>query len=451
MVGPGWVAGAYRESFRKRDDIRVAYVVGQTREEASAFADKHGLDCPCTARLDDALGDSSVDIVGVYTPHNFHAPIAIAAARAGKHMIIEKPLGLYPEELKAMRAAVRDAGVKTIVGFVLRWNPLLKIIRRTITDGQLGRIIYAETDYLHGIVGKPYTKPWHTTRETGGTSFLLGGCHAIDAIRFLVGRPVVEVTAYSTSRTDGLEYPSTELALLKFDDGSIGKVGCFSFQQYKIITSGEGGLVATDDAETYDRARMQHDSAARFWEGVGSHKYNYVISGENYRLSELSAALVLAQTGRLDPLLKQFRAVKKRIVAGAKDIAGITLQDVPNPEGDCGITFTFFTPSADLAKRFSAALNAENIQCGTIYDNRIPDRHVYSNWPFMMSGLAEDRRAPWKSPYYEGAVRGYSPTECPQSLGYLGRAVMIFIDQFFTLQDADLVVEGISKVAKAIL
>ena len=50
------------------------------------------------------------------------------------------------------------------------------------------RLIFAETDYLHGIVGKPYTKPWHTTRETGGTSFLLGGCHAIDAIRFLVSK-----------------------------------------------------------------------------------------------------------------------------------------------------------------------------------------------------------------------------------------------------------------------
>jgi len=233
--------------------------------------------------------------------------------------------------------------------------------------------------------------------------------------------------------------------------GTIGKVGCFSFQQYKIITSGEGGLVVTDDDEAYDRARMQHDCAARFWEGVGSHKYNFVISGENYRLSELSAALVLAQTGRLDPLLKQFRTVKKRIVAGATGIAGIALQDVPDPDGECGITFTFFAPTPDLAKRFAGALNAENIQCGTIYDNRIPDRHVYSNWPFMMSGVAEERRAPWKSPFYKGAVRGYSPTECPQSLGYLGRAIMIFIDQFFTEQDADLVVEGISKVAKAIL
>ena len=126
-----------------------------------------------------------------------------------------------------MRAAVRRAGVKTIVGFVLRWNPLLKIIRRNITDGRLGQIIFAETDYLHGIVGKPYTKPWHTTRETGGTSLLLGGCHAIDAIRFLVGRPVVEVSAYSTSRTEGARVPEHRNGPARNSTTArIGKVGC---------------------------------------------------------------------------------------------------------------------------------------------------------------------------------------------------------------------------------
>lgn len=233
--------------------------------------------------------------------------------------------------------------------------------------------------------------------------------------------------------------------------GAIGDVGCFSFQQYKIITSGEGGLVVTDDALFYDRARMQHDCAARFWEGEGSRQYDFVLSGENYRISELAAALVWAQCGRLDPLLDAFRAVKSRIVAGVRDVPGITLQDVPDPEGDCGITFTFFAPDAESARRFAAALNAENIACGTMYDNTIPDRHIYKNWPFMMSGLAPDRRAPWKSPFYKGDVDGYSPDQCPQSLDYLGRAILMHIDQTFTAEDADLVVEGIRKVAAALL
>ena len=233
--------------------------------------------------------------------------------------------------------------------------------------------------------------------------------------------------------------------------GSIGKVGCFSFQQYKIITSGEGGLVATDDPLVYDRARMQHDSAARFWEGEGSRRYDFVISGENYRLSELAAALFCAQAERLDPLISHFRRVKSQIMEGVEGIDGITPQDVPDPAGDCCITFTFFLPTADLAKHFARALTAENIGCGTIYDNTIPDRHIYANWPFMMSGLAEERRAPWKSPFYQGDVKRYSRDQCPRSLDYLGRAVMMFIDQTYSLEDADLVAEGIQKVAAALL
>jgi len=233
--------------------------------------------------------------------------------------------------------------------------------------------------------------------------------------------------------------------------GSIGQVGCFSFQQYKVITSGEGGLVATDDELVYDRARMHHDCAARFWEGIGHGNYSFVLSGENYRLSELSAALIWAQRERLDPILEQCRKVKRRIVEGLRTIEGITLQDVPDPEGECGITATFFAPSAELARKMAAALNAENIGCGTIYDNSIPDRHIYSYWPFMMSGLAPDRRAPWKNPFYQGEVRGYTPDQCPRSLDYLGRAVMFFIDQTFTLSDADSIVEGVAKVARALL
>ncbi len=225
IVGPGWVAGAYVTSFRKRDDVRITHVVGRELEKVRAFQETHNLDCAATDDLQAALVDKSVDIVAVLTPNQFHAKQTIAAAKARKHIIVEKPVCLTLSDLKAMRVAVRAAKVKTIVGYVLRWNPLLQMMRRSIEDGTLGKIIYAETDYLHGIVGKGYTKAWHTKLATAGTSLLLGGCHAVDAIRYLVGRKVVEVSAYSTGRTKELDYPGTEIALLKFDDGSIGKVG----------------------------------------------------------------------------------------------------------------------------------------------------------------------------------------------------------------------------------
>lgn len=234
--------------------------------------------------------------------------------------------------------------------------------------------------------------------------------------------------------------------------GTIGDVGCFSFQQYKIITSGEGGLVVTDEQRIYDRARMQADSAARFWEDsqAAEGAYDFVLSGENYRLSELSAAVVWAQRQRLDPIIARCRAVKRRALAAIAGAPGLTPQDVPDQDGECGITLTLFCPDAAAARRFARALRAENIICGTVYDQGIPDRHIYSHWPFMLSGLAEDRRAPWKHPLYRGQVRGYTRDQCPQSLALLGRAVMFSIDQFFSDQDADSLAEGVWKVSKAL-
>lgn len=233
--------------------------------------------------------------------------------------------------------------------------------------------------------------------------------------------------------------------------GTFGLVGCYSFQQYKIITSGEGGLVATDDEMVYQRALMQHDCAARFWESTKGGQSPCVISGENYRLSELAAALVWGQRERLDRIIGHCRGIKGHVIEGIGDIPGLTLQDVPDPGGDCGITLSFMLSSSETARRFAEALRAENIGCGTVFDNTIPDRHIYANWPFMTSGMAQDRRAPWKSPFYKGDVRGYERDQCPRTLELLGRTVMMGIDQSYSAEDADDIVLAINKVADALL
>lgn len=230
--------------------------------------------------------------------------------------------------------------------------------------------------------------------------------------------------------------------------GSIGDLGCFSLQQYKIVTAGEGGMVVADDEELYARALMHHDSAIRFWQDVAPVPS---FPGENYRLSELSAALALAQLGRMSSILERLRRNKARVVAGIGDLPGVELQDVPDPEGDCGVAVIFFVPSADLARTFSAALKAEGIPNGTMYDNTIPDRHIYRNWDYVLAKRgATAVGCPWSCGHYRGSVE-YSADMCPQSLDYLGRAVLVPIQQRMTDEHADLVVEGVGKVARALL
>ncbi len=230
--------------------------------------------------------------------------------------------------------------------------------------------------------------------------------------------------------------------------GAIGDLGCFSLQQYKVITAGEGGMVVTDDEHFYSRCLMQHDSAVRFWKGD---KTLPSFPGENYRLSELSAALALAQFGKMASILSRLRATKARVVAGLRDVPGIELQDVPDPAGDCGVAVIFFCPNADLAKRFSAALKAEGIPNGTVYDNTIPDRHIYRNWDYVLAKRgATPVNCPWSCGAYKGNVE-YSADMCPQSLGYLGRAVLIGLSQRMTAEHADLIVAGVRKVAEVVL
>jgi 8-amino-3,8-dideoxy-alpha-D-manno-octulosonate transaminase len=226
--------------------------------------------------------------------------------------------------------------------------------------------------------------------------------------------------------------------------GSIGDLGCFSLQQYKVITAGEGGLVVTDDEESYQRCLMAHDSAIRFWQGDSAIPS---FPGENFRLSELAAALALAQFGKMPAILGRLRALKARVVSQIRHVPGITLQDVPDPAGDCGVALIFFCPTADRAKQFSAALKAEGIPNGTMYDNTIADRHIYRNWDYVLAKRGTTPAGcPWTCGAYHGNVT-YSPDMCPRSLDYLGRAISLGFSQRMTDEHADLIAAGIRKVA----
>src|SRR5262245_49812718 len=230
--------------------------------------------------------------------------------------------------------------------------------------------------------------------------------------------------------------------------GGIGDVGCFSLQQYKVITAGEGGMVVTSNEEIHKRCLMAHDSAIQFWKGDTSIP---TMPGENFRLSELAAGLALAQFGKMASILERTRATKARIVAQIRDLPGLRLQDVPDPAGDCGIALILFCPSADLAMQFSAALKAEGIPNGTMYDNTIADRHIYRNWDYVLAKRgATPKNCPWSCGAYKGNVE-YSPDMCPRSLDYLGRAVSIGISQRMEAEHADKIAAGIRKVARALL
>lgn len=244
------------------------------------------------------------------------------------------------------------------------------------------------------------------------------------------------------AQANGGEYRGRKL-------GSIGDAGAFSFQHYKIITAGEGGMLITSDTPTYQRASLAHDSAMVFWEK--NKEWNVpAFAGENFRMCEMRAALGLTQFGRMEGILSRCRAIKRRIVEGIGDLELLELQDVPDAKGDCGISVVFFLPESKLVKAFSEALQAEGVGNGTMLNQGFPDRHIYTHWDYVMNKRSRDRlELPWCKAVYKGNVK-YSRDMCPQTLHWLGRTVALHIHQHLTMRDADDIVRAIRKVARGI-
>ena len=145
--GAGWVSTQHIEAYKNNPFTEIVAISSRTLEGAQARAKDEGLDVPVFDNYKKALTAPGVDIVSVCTPQHLHADNVILAAQAQKHIVIEKPACQTLDELQRMQTAVKKAQVKTIVSFVLRWNPLFQMLKRMTRDDTFGEIYSVETDY----------------------------------------------------------------------------------------------------------------------------------------------------------------------------------------------------------------------------------------------------------------------------------------------------------------
>ena len=224
--------------------------------------------------------------------------------------------------------------------------------------------------------------------------------------------------------------------------GSFGDAAGFSLQQFKIITAGEGGAFVAREREVYERGACFHDSAYTFW--LEHHKQLHIDAflGENYRMSELNGALALVQLRKRDRILQRTRAAKRRIMEQVGDLENIGFQDVPDPDGDCGIGLVMLAESDDRARRISEALSAENITAGTVLSGVMPDRHIFCYWDYIIDKRTPDRTGyPWNH-----SDLAYDREMCPKTLDVLGRTISLPLSQTMSDAHVDSIARSIRKV-----
>ena len=268
--GAGWVARQHAAAYRNRSDCRIVAINDVSKDRAKQMASELGLDdIDVYDDLTQALKHPELDIVSVCTPQHLHCENVLQIADAGKHIVIEKPAATTLDEINRMKNAVRKTKVKTVVSFVLRWNPLLALLKKMLVDGVFGQPYYVEVDYMS--YNGSWWGGWNDARtlKQGVSAALVAGCHAIDAARWLGTREAnkaaipVEVYAVSggfrkgktreynpvanTWKNDAppMEYDGLEVILLKFDNGVHAKIcvnaECVMPYRFPIRIFGDGG------------------------------------------------------------------------------------------------------------------------------------------------------------------------------------------------------------------
>lgn len=225
IQGAGWVSGEHIRAYHQNPHTEVVAICSRRAEAAEARALQAGLtDVAIYTSYEEMLRDPRVNVISLCTPPHLHPPETVLAARAGKHVLIEKAVANDIESLRMMLQAVRETGVRTVVSFVLHWNPQFLWIKRMLDMQAIGPLFYAEVDYWHHI-GPQYAQyRWNVKREIAGSAFLSAGCHAVDALRHFVRDEVVEVAAYSNRRNLEYEYDTNVVGIVRFAGGVIGKV-----------------------------------------------------------------------------------------------------------------------------------------------------------------------------------------------------------------------------------
>lgn len=240
ILGGARIADAFCQGVAGSERISVLAVASRTPERGRAFADRHGIDH--AGDYPALLARSDIDAVYVPLPNALHAEWSIAAARAGKHVLCEKPLGVSAHEVTLMQAAARESGVTLLEAFPYAAQPLFAELRRMLAVSTIGEIRQIDARFGFRLSDSPNIR---RDAAMGGGALLDVGCYPVSLCVLLCGPPA-RVTAVAREFSPGVDRSTS--AILEYADGMIARVGCWfdAAPMRRASLAGEDGVIETD-------------------------------------------------------------------------------------------------------------------------------------------------------------------------------------------------------------
>lgn len=222
VVGCGRIARNHFDAIAKVDGLALAAVCDTSAGRAREAGEQQGV--PWFRTLEEMIATVHCDAVTICTPSGLHPPQGIAAARAGKHVISEKPMAISLEGADSLVQACDAAGVHLFVVKQNRLNPAVQLLRRAMDKGRFGRLYLANTTVRWARPQEYYdSAPWRGTWEFDGGAFMNQASHYVDLVQWLVG-PVESVMAKTATLARRIETEDTGVAILKFRNGALGVI-----------------------------------------------------------------------------------------------------------------------------------------------------------------------------------------------------------------------------------
>ena len=214
-------------------DSELIAVLSRDQGRADSFAENHGAQVGYS-NIDDLLTDSRVDVVFVASPNAMHLEHTTKVAKAGKHVLSEKPMATSVGDAEAMIQVCQENGVRLGLGFELGFHPAHILAKNLVSQGKLGRVRLLQGHWGRGERGDPEHLPrtglrgwWEDPVAMGGGSVIMGlGVHVFDLMRFVTGQEITEVVAMTDGQTDAQPLEHIASMALRLEDGTIANVSC---------------------------------------------------------------------------------------------------------------------------------------------------------------------------------------------------------------------------------
>lgn len=225
--------------------------------------------------------------------------------------------------------------------------------------------------------------------------------------------------------------------------GTFGDISCFSFQFNKVITAGEGGIIITNSRDMINRAKGLHDTGYNWRHDESMDKNNLpCFPGFGSRMTEIQGAILNIQLEKRDPLIKAMKKNSKQINDVLRNIPGVTVRRLNDPDGDIGICVVFSVETRERALKICKALAAEGIEAGTMLKRDVFDLHVYYHWHHILN-----KRGNNDSGYpFTLTERTYDKDMCPKTIELLERSIHMDVSPELTEKDIAEITYGLEKV-----